>query len=97
MNTQCTHCGESFERETGFYFGAMYASYGLYATLTGLSFLIFVVYFGFGIIPVLGVLIPLIIIAQPLFFRLGRLIWINIFVDYDQEAAQGLKKAKPRW
>lgn len=29
MNNNCTECGYDFEREPGFYTGAMYVSYGL--------------------------------------------------------------------
>ena len=28
MHKRCSHCDEDFEREPGFYFGAMYTSYG---------------------------------------------------------------------
>lgn len=97
MHTQCAHCGESFERETGFYFGGMYGSYLLYSALIGASIIVFVMILKLNIYYVLGVLVPVILLSQPLFFRLGRLIWINIFVKYDAEIAKGHKKATPKW
>jgi uncharacterized protein (DUF983 family) len=32
MHEKCTHCREIFDKEVGFYYGAMYVSYGLNIT-----------------------------------------------------------------
>jgi uncharacterized protein (DUF983 family) len=80
MNSQCAHCGESFEREPGFYFGAMYMSYALYVALVAVCFVGLVLLLHFNATYVLAGLILTIIALQPTFFRLGRLLWINIFV-----------------
>lgn len=97
MNDHCEICNESFEREPGFYVGGMYGSYALYTALITIIFVSCVVILGINIFYVLAVLIPIIIASQPLFFRWGRLLWINIFVKYDPEAAKGTKKTTPRW
>lgn len=97
MHTNCEVCGESFEREPGFYFGGMYGSYALYTLLISVVFVCFVLWLQFNVLYVLGVLIPILILSQPLFFRWGRLLWINIFVQYDPEAAKNPKKIKPKW
>ncbi|MFN8355038.1 MAG: DUF983 domain-containing protein [Spirosomataceae bacterium] len=88
INARCSVCDESLERETGFYFGAMYVSYAFYVALTVTAFVGFVVLLDFEVIHVLAVLIPLYIILMPLFFRTARLVWINIFVNYKKDAAQ---------
>ena len=82
INPRCSVCNESLERETGFYFGAMYVSYGLYLAVTLSSFLIFVVWLNFEVVHVLAVLVPLYFLLMSPFFRFARLIWINIFVQY---------------
>ncbi|MFN8344255.1 MAG: DUF983 domain-containing protein [Spirosomataceae bacterium] len=97
MNDQCAVCNESFSREPGFYIGGMYGSYALYTALITAVFVTCVVYLGINIFYVLAVLIPFIIGSQPLFFRWGRLLWINIFVKYDPEVAKGKKKITPKW
>jgi uncharacterized protein (DUF983 family) len=97
MNAKCSVCGESFEREPGFYFGGMYGSYLLYSALIAASIILFIVLLKLNIYYVLGVLVPVILLSQPLFFRWGRLVWINIFVKYDPEIANGSKKATPKW
>ena len=97
MHPQCEVCGESFEREPGFYFGGMYGSYALYTAVIAVVFVSCVVLLGINIFYVLAILVPVLIISQPVFFRWGRLLWINVFVNYDPEAAKGEKKITPKW
>ncbi|AEI50137.1 DUF983 domain-containing protein [Runella slithyformis] len=97
MHPHCEVCGESFEREPGFYFGGMYGSYTLYTLLIASVFVSCVVVLKINIFYVLAFLIPILIISQPVFFRWGRLLWINIFVSYNPDAANGEKKITPKW
>ena len=82
MNKSCSVCGESFERETGFYFGAMYMSYALYVSIVAISFLVFILWLNLNATYVLTGLVAVIVGLQPAFFRLGRLLWIGLFVGY---------------
>jgi hypothetical protein len=82
MNERCTACGQSFEPEPDFYQGAMYVSYGL---TTGMFMAVgFVMLFVFEINMWLtfGAIILLSILLLPLFYRVSRLIWLNLFVRY---------------
>ena len=94
MNTKCSVCGESFERETGFYSGSMYINYGL-TVILGLSwFVVLYLLFGFN---ALGFLISysiLLIVLMPVVYRTGRLLWINIFVNYDKSKAKEVTGSK---
>lgn len=38
MNEQCSHCGLSFGRESGFYLGAIYFNYGLTAIIVAFAY-----------------------------------------------------------
>jgi ribosomal protein S27AE len=80
QNERCPVCGVSFMREVGFYYGAMYASYGLNVLLGILLFVFTNVIFDWGIHVFLYAFIASAIILWPVLYRLGRLIWINIFV-----------------
>ena len=41
MHERCEHCGLKFEREQGYFLGAMYISYGMaLITIVGLGFLL---------------------------------------------------------
>lgn len=80
MNNSCANCGESFTRETGFYYGAMYASYGLTVLLGILMFLIMVTLLDLDVLTYLFSFSFALIVLMPVLFRVSRLIWINIFV-----------------
>jgi uncharacterized protein (DUF983 family) len=84
MHEHCPHCSELLMREPGFYIGAMYVSYAISVVLTAIFFFGFVIGLGLPLYLILGSLIFLIVLLMPLSFRLSRLVWINIFVDYDK-------------
>lgn len=77
MNDPCPVCGLAFEREPGYFFGAMYFSYGLSAlVLVPLFFLSEWMFpnLYYLWVPVVAVIpyLPLI----PLIFRYSRVMWI---------------------
>lgn len=84
QNERCPVCKESFMREVGFYYGAMYASYGLNILLGILVFIFTNVIFDWGIHGFLYSFIVSAIILWPWLYRTGRLMWINIFVGPDK-------------
>ena len=68
--------------ETGFYYGAMYVSYGL-TVFFGLSvFLLMCVLMNFDEIMFIITFAILQIIFMPVFYRTSRLVWINMFVSF---------------
>lgn len=82
MNKKCDVCGESFLKETGYYYGAMYVSYGL-NVLIGISmFLIMVVLLQLDLLVFLFSFVAGSLLFFPWVFRTSRLIWINLFVKY---------------
>jgi len=80
----CHHCGESFEKEVGFYYGAMYVSYGLNVALGIGLFLLTVLVLNFSLFAFLGSYACLILVLFPLIMRKSRLIYINMFVNFDK-------------
>ncbi|GAA4446313.1 DUF983 domain-containing protein [Ravibacter arvi] len=82
MNQSCSHCGESFMPEPGFYYGAMYLSYAFYVGVILIAVPIGLKWLDFDITQLITWLIPLFIILTPIFFRMARRAWITIFVPY---------------
>ena len=82
MPNQCSVCGEDYIRETGFYFGAMYISYGV--CVAYLLPLYVIIHWGFNIAfwPSIGWCVLIQLFLTPFLFRLSRSIWIHIFVRY---------------
>lgn len=82
MPDNCPVCGESFRREPGFYYGAMYVSYAL---TVALSVAVFVAMYTFATPHWKWYLLAnavTILVLFPLIFRWSRAIWINFFVHY---------------
>jgi uncharacterized protein (DUF983 family) len=78
MNEACDFCGLRFEREAGYFLGAMYVSYGLGVfTVLPVSMLLVLVA-GWDLVPVMVVMVLQTLISMPLFFRLSRVIWIHV-------------------
>jgi len=80
MNNHCNECNYKFERETGFFFGAMFVSYGLSVIQMIISL---VVFWAFADMPPLSVFIiisTIAILTSTINFRVSRSIWITLFL-----------------
>lgn len=95
MHEYCPSCGHKYEKEHGFFYGAMYASYAITVAFSVTIFLS--VYLIYPETPywmhIIDILVGLVVLA-PLSYRLGRLVWINLFTGYDHEAIQKFKEKK---
>lgn len=77
MRERCAVCGLAFEREPGYFTGAMYASYfiGLFASLpVWLGMLLAGAPFG----AILGAATALMAVLVPLAFHYSRVVWMQI-------------------
>jgi uncharacterized protein (DUF983 family) len=83
MKDFCDECGQQFELETGFYWGAMYVSYAMTAGWAISNFVVFYFLFQISLWHFLPYLIISLIILYPLIFRISRTIYLSIFVYYD--------------
>jgi hypothetical protein len=83
MHANCAVCKQSFEPETGFYIGAMYASYGLTVAYGLALFIAMVAILKIDILIFLISFSISLILLLPWVYRKSRLIWINLFVGYD--------------
>lgn len=81
------NCGLRFEREMGFFFGAMYVSYmlniALFVTCIVAYFVLLDQYIEGWLL--MTIYIALTVILIPVYYRLSRTIWINFFIGYEPE------------
>lgn len=80
MRERCAACNYLFDREPGYFLGAMYVSYGLAVLQAMLAFL--VCHFFFPQLPTLAVcfiLLGVIVLFSLRNFRLSRVIYMYIF------------------
>lgn len=80
MNSECPECHTDFTKEAGFYWGSMYASYGLALTEALIVYAICRL-LGTQTFDMLNlvVVIAAVLVCSPFNFRMARLIWLYIF------------------
>jgi hypothetical protein len=82
MYDRCPRCGHEFEREPGFFQGAMYVSWvssvGLFATLALVASALLAPHI--GLFAALTVAVVVYLPAVPMLFRYSRVIWAHLFV-----------------
>jgi hypothetical protein len=85
MHKRCGHCDLLYEKEPGFFFGAMFISYIL---LVGWFIIWYVIetFFLHWDLLVFALAMGISgIFLSPLTFRWSRLIWLNFFYSYRKE------------
>jgi uncharacterized protein (DUF983 family) len=83
MHDHCPHCGEIFNKEIGFYYGAMYVSYGLNIALGVGMFILMVLILHLDLLVYLFSFFGLVLVLFPWIMRISRLTYINLFVKFD--------------
>lgn len=83
-NDTCSKCAYKFEKEPGYFYGAMYVSYALTVAFSvAIAVAIFVLFPSASYkVYMISILLGLVIL-MPLSFRLSRLIWMNFFQNYE--------------
>jgi uncharacterized protein (DUF983 family) len=93
MPETCDQCGQKFELEPAFYYGAMYVSYGVgIAWMVSVFVAFMVLYPSFSIHVYMVSSILSLLVLTPFFFKFSRAVWINLFVKYDKDALESFKK-----
>lgn len=76
MYPQCPHCRLDFEREQGFYVGAMYFNYGVTVVIALPGYLVLDYFIGMTIVHQLILWISFAILFPLFFFRTSRSLWL---------------------
>lgn len=92
MRDRCTECSLKYEREIGFFYGAMYVSYGLMAGILIIWLVLNAVWLDMGPAKLVGFVIATMVLFFPVAFRWARLLWLNFFVRYDKDYAKKYPK-----
>lgn len=95
MPENCPVCGQKYEPETGFYYGAMYVSYGIgvavFVTVWVATMVLFPEMSAFGII---ACVLTALFLMWPISFRTARLVWINLFIKYNEKTKENKLEQK---
>jgi uncharacterized protein (DUF983 family) len=88
MNDRCNCCGQSFMPEPGYYFGAMFVSYGINAAFFIAVWLGMRLFMDeISVAAMITALFMVVIGLMPVTFRLSRVLWIYLFVRYQGDQA----------
>jgi uncharacterized protein (DUF983 family) len=82
MHEQCPVCRLPFEREPGYFTGAMYLSYGVAIIFTSPVWLM-MAWLGRSLGEVLLVIGPLLVAGCPWLFRYARILWLHLDQAFD--------------
>lgn len=70
--------------EPSFFYGAMYVNYGITVAISVVTFIVSTLIFNLSLLQCFAAILIILFILAPLNLRLGRILWINIFVNYHQ-------------
>jgi uncharacterized protein (DUF983 family) len=82
MHRFCPACGLEYEREPGYFLGAMYFSYGL-SLLSGAPTFFLLLFLGVSNVETMIVLGVQLFLSTPLIFRYSRVIWLHFDQFFD--------------
>jgi hypothetical protein len=88
MPDSCPVCNQSNLPEVGFWWGAMYISYGITVALSVAFVLFFWLVLGWSDWAVLGGNAALMILLLPPVFRYSRAVWFHMFIRFDPKYAE---------
>ncbi|MFN0048582.1 MAG: DUF983 domain-containing protein [Cytophagales bacterium] len=89
-NTNCPHCNLYFEREPGFFTGAMYFSYAINVAIIAVAGVGIQFFFNPDIYVLVGCVSFATLLAMPFTFRYSRMMMMYLFsgVDFDESKAE---------
>nr|WP_298534095.1 DUF983 domain-containing protein [uncultured Algibacter sp.] len=79
MHSTCKNCNFKFEKEPGFFFGAMFISYALAVALFIPTFIISNFIFKLAPLQTFFIIVLIAFLSSTINFRLSRIIWIHLF------------------
>lgn len=87
LHETCSHCNLKYLMEPSFFYGAMYVNYGITVALSVISFVIATILFNSTMNQGFIALISVLILTAIPTIRLSRIIWINLFVEYNKDSS----------
>lgn len=84
MNKRCPHCHLKYEREVGYFYGAMYVSYAIQVMCLAMFFALSLLWWHLEPFILVIIIISTTASIFPLNFRYSRIAWIAFFTPYEK-------------
>ena len=85
MKDLCSECNLKYERELGFFYGALYVSYALMSGIFIIWFLADLLWIHMEAVTLAIIVASTMLVLFPVVFRSSRIIWLNFFVHFDKK------------
>lgn len=87
IHANCAKCNLKYMLEPSFFYGAMYVNYGITVAISITVFVITKLGFGLNLLESFLSVFAALLLLAPINLRLARIIWINMFVPFDENAS----------
>lgn len=94
MNSECSECHLHYEKEPGFFYGAMYVSYALMVGIFVMWFVADMLWLHVEAMTLALSVVGSMVILMPIIYRWSRIIWLNFFIRYDRGRNENKIKLK---
>jgi len=84
LHDNCPKCDLKYMMEPSFFYGAMYVNYGITVALSIATFVLSSLLLNLTLLKCFVAIIFVLIVLAPFNMRLSRIIWINMFVSYNE-------------
>ena len=84
LHDNCPKCDLKYMMEPSFFYGAMYVNYGITVALSIATFVLSSLLLNLTLLQCFVAIIFVLIVLAPFNMRLSRIIWINMFVSYNE-------------
>jgi len=85
MKDSCSECNLKYEREPGFFYGALYVSYALMSGIFIIWFLADLLWIHMDAVTLAIIVASSMLVLFPVIFRSSRIIWLNFFIRFDKK------------
>ena len=84
LHDNCPKCNLKYMMEPSFFYGAMYVNYGITVSLSIATFVISTLLLNLTLLQCFAAITFILLVLAPFNMRLSRIIWINMFVSYNE-------------
>lgn len=85
MREFCSECDLKYEREPGFFYGALYVSYALMSGIFIIWFFTDLLWIHMEAVNLAILVVSSMLVLFPVVLRSARIIWLNFFIRYNKK------------
>ncbi|MCI2229145.1 DUF983 domain-containing protein [Polaribacter sp. MSW13] len=85
LHDNCPNCNLKYMIEPSFFYGAMYVNYGITVAISVITFLVGTLFFDLTLLQSFAAIFIALVVLAPINLRLSRILWINMFISYEEQ------------